>query len=310
MARIRTVKPEFFLDEDIADDLTHTERLAFIGLWCQCDKAGRTKDRPRRLKVQIFPHEDVDFEAVLSRLEATRYIQRYEVCGRRYIQVRTFDEHQRPRTDEPETQIPPPPPLTNTVTGQSLNSDSSDSRKGMGKGTGKEIRKGEVTAGAVVKLWNEIVTRPIPQVRRLTADRTRKVNARLREYPDLSSWRTVISWLNAQDWCRANGRGEHPNWTATLDWLVKSDGVFQRWLEQAETGSPTTSASSDDLRAELFDVAKQAGQRAWFRDMRVEDNGQVRLVVSSPDHAEAIRPQLEEALAELRPGKRLEIARA
>lgn len=90
------------------------------------------------------------------------------------------------------------------------------------------------TAHDVVAIWNEVVTSPIPKVTRLTSDRETKINARLQSFPDLSTWRTVIVWINGQDWCRKPGRGEHPNWCATLDWLVKSDGNVVRQLERAE----------------------------------------------------------------------------
>lgn len=93
------------------------------------------------------------------------------------------------------------------------------------------------SAKRVVDLWNLIVTPPITQVTKLTADRISKINARLKASPDLAAWRTVIAWINRQDWCRAPGTGEHPNWTASLDWLCKSDGTFQKWLERAEQAS-------------------------------------------------------------------------
>ena len=39
MARIRTIKPQFFLNEQLAM-LGFADRLLFIGLWTQADKAG------------------------------------------------------------------------------------------------------------------------------------------------------------------------------------------------------------------------------------------------------------------------------
>lgn len=114
---------------------------------------------------------------------------------------------------------------------------------------------GEPTAGAeraqvedVVRLWNEIVTAPIPRVEKLTADRRRAISARLKTHPALATWRTVITWLNGQDWCRAPGHGEHKDWTATIDWLCKSDGNIQRQLERATAGvARRPAASVDDL---------------------------------------------------------------
>lgn len=240
MARIRTIKPEFFTDEDIAR-LDPVIRVAFIGLWCHADKAGRLEDRPARLKVVVLPYDDVDFGAVLDALVAGRFVRRYAgPDGRAYLQVRSFEKHQRPRQDEVESQLPEPPELTELDTAPHLFSDEPVSAQRLGKernGSGKEgsarVAQARPAARDVVDLWNQSVTAPIPQVTKLTADRSAKINARLKECPDLATWRTVFLWINRQDWCRAPGTGDHPNWTATLDWLCKSAGQFQRKVEQA-----------------------------------------------------------------------------
>jgi len=49
MARIRSLKPDFFKDEDLAV-LPFEARLLFEGLWCYADKEGRLEDRPKYLK--------------------------------------------------------------------------------------------------------------------------------------------------------------------------------------------------------------------------------------------------------------------
>ena len=51
MARIRTIKPEFFTDEDLGE-LSPAVRLLFIGMWTEADKAGRLKDKPKTLKAR------------------------------------------------------------------------------------------------------------------------------------------------------------------------------------------------------------------------------------------------------------------
>lgn len=92
-----------------------------------------------------------------------------------------------------------------------------------------------LTAEGLVDMWNALVSSPIPKITKLTNDRRVKLEARLKTFPDRQTWETVIRWINGQDWCRASGTGEHPNWTATLDWLCKNDGTVQRWLERAST---------------------------------------------------------------------------
>ncbi len=126
MTRIRTIKPEFFTDETIAQ-LPPLYRLAFAGLWCQADKAGRLEDRPARLKVMILPYDDVDFGDALRVLAAAKFVTRYTgPDGRGYLQIRSFEKHQRPRPDEPDSELPEPQGDTDTDTSRTLRSDVSD----------------------------------------------------------------------------------------------------------------------------------------------------------------------------------------
>ena len=107
MARIRSIKPGFFTDDFIAE-LEPIERLFFIGLFTQADRNGRLEDRHRRLKAQILPFDDVDADEILTRLNAhsERFIIRYEIDGKRYIQIRTFELHQKPHHKEPDSVLP------------------------------------------------------------------------------------------------------------------------------------------------------------------------------------------------------------
>lgn len=109
MARIRSIKPEFFKNEELAR-LTPLARLLFAGLWCWADRAGRLEDRPARLKAEILPYDDCDCESMLSELAGTPdpFIARYEVDGRRYIEVLNFLKHQFPHHRESESLIPAP----------------------------------------------------------------------------------------------------------------------------------------------------------------------------------------------------------
>ena len=91
----------------------------------------------------------------------------------------------------------------------------------------------------VIHVWNEIVTPPIPKAGVLV-DRLRKIALRLKQIPDVHSWRRIFHYVNRQDWCRAPGRsnpdyrGEHPGWIITLDWLIANDTRPARMLERIE----------------------------------------------------------------------------
>lgn len=105
MARIRTVKPEFFLDDELGQ-LPALTRLLFIGLWCLADRDGRLEDKPAKIKVQVLPYDDMDINKALEQLEAGRYIIRYEVEGRKVILVRNFAKHQVIHHTEKESEFP------------------------------------------------------------------------------------------------------------------------------------------------------------------------------------------------------------
>lgn len=105
MSRIRTVKPELFRHEDLFDAELETGlplRLAFIGLFTVADCAGRFRLKPRTLKLDVLPHDNVDFSAVLAALERYGFIQSYTVNGERFAWIPSFQRHQRLQSKEIE----------------------------------------------------------------------------------------------------------------------------------------------------------------------------------------------------------------
>jgi len=107
MARIRSVKPEFFLDEEVAE-LSMAARLLFVGLWTLADRDGRLKDRPKRIKVQVLPYDDVEIDDLLDELASAEFIYRYTIGEDKYIQIRSFAKHQRPHPKESSNELPGP----------------------------------------------------------------------------------------------------------------------------------------------------------------------------------------------------------
>ena len=51
MARIRTIKPDFFTSEDIVG-LTPEARLLYIALWCEADREGRLAGGCSRIDIR------------------------------------------------------------------------------------------------------------------------------------------------------------------------------------------------------------------------------------------------------------------
>ena len=105
MARARNIKPGFFRNADLVE-LPMEARLLFIGLWTLADRAGRMEDRPKQIKMEIFPAESVDCNSLLDQLAATKMVARYEVDGKRFLQVVNFAKHQNPHRDEKVSMLP------------------------------------------------------------------------------------------------------------------------------------------------------------------------------------------------------------
>lgn len=113
MARARNIKPSFFTNEDLAE-LPFATRLLFIGLWTLADREGRLEDRPKKVKMAVFPGDSVDVDRGLEELHQRRFILRYQVEGAAFIQILAFEKHQNPHHREPASTIPKPeaqPPM-------------------------------------------------------------------------------------------------------------------------------------------------------------------------------------------------------
>ncbi len=99
MARSRNIKPSFFQNEQLGE-LTPIERLAFIGMWTIADFKGCLEFRPKRLKIQLMPYDECDFEKIAINLDKSGLIRNYSVQGQRYIKIVNFVKHQNPHKNE------------------------------------------------------------------------------------------------------------------------------------------------------------------------------------------------------------------
>lgn len=108
MGRRRYLKPDFFKNEFLSE-LPPLARLAFAGLWCEADREGRLEDRPKRLKTDILPYDECNFDEILEILHQRGFIKRYQIGDSPYIWIPSFLEDQNPHPDEAKSKIPPYP---------------------------------------------------------------------------------------------------------------------------------------------------------------------------------------------------------
>lgn len=96
MPRIRSIHPGLFTDEAFLEASPYA-RLLIVGIWCEAWDDGVLEWRPIRLKVRLFPADNVDVRALLEELEDLDVIRQFEHNGKPYAAIRNFRKWQRPR---------------------------------------------------------------------------------------------------------------------------------------------------------------------------------------------------------------------
>ncbi len=104
MARIRTIKPEFFTSEDIVG-LSAFARLLYIAIWCEADKEGRMLWKPKTLKMRYFPADGIDIHEVAAEILDAGLVCLY---GDGMAYIPTFKTHQHLNPRESASKLPEP----------------------------------------------------------------------------------------------------------------------------------------------------------------------------------------------------------
>jgi hypothetical protein len=112
MARIRSIKPEFFRHAALYRAEVEARlplRVAFAGLWTAADRDGRFRWEPESLKLDCLPYDKVDFARVLDALAQYGFIERYAADGRDYGCIPSWHRHQVVNNRESASTVPAPP---------------------------------------------------------------------------------------------------------------------------------------------------------------------------------------------------------
>lgn len=107
MARIRSIKPEFWTSEQVVECST-TARLLFIGMWNFCDDQGVHPASLKTLKMEIFPGDDIatsDLDGFVRQLIKVGLLSQFRAQGRDYWAV-TGWHHQK--IEKPNRRHPSP----------------------------------------------------------------------------------------------------------------------------------------------------------------------------------------------------------
>lgn len=107
MARIRTIKPEFWSDEKLSP-LAPIDRLTFLGLISMADDYGRVHDNVKVIDAFIFPNTDDSVRESLANLSRMNRIRRgNSSSGMPIIEIINWDRHQKVDKPQPKLALPP-----------------------------------------------------------------------------------------------------------------------------------------------------------------------------------------------------------
>lgn len=261
MARARNIKPGFFSNDDLVD-LPFEARLLFIGLWTVADRAGRLLDRPKKIRMDIFPADSVDVEACLAGLAHLGFLHRYEVAGKKIIQITNWEKHQNPHVKEAPSTLPAAgqtaavPSLTldehhastmqasEVPEGAGLIPDSGflipdpglpskpttpdgvDATSSAGGAQHRPAAKPDCPHQEIIALYHKVLPQ-CPQVRDWTTARQTQLRARWNESPDrqnLDYWRRFFEYVKSCPFL-VGASAVAPGrkpFIADLEWLTKS----------------------------------------------------------------------------------------
>jgi hypothetical protein len=298
MARIRTIKPEFFTSLSIAD-LTPEQRLTFIGLWTHVDDEGRCVDDPRLIKAALWPLDDrtaTDVERDLGVLSEASLILRYTLNRKRYLAVTNWHEHQRisrpsqSKLPSPEEGDPTPPtcanePSLNPHGGLSEGSAQERNRErnreqGTGKGTGNREETSSPSSELAPRASD---TEPRPDIERLCTHLADRIEANGSKRPTVTQkWRDAARLMldrddrteeqirGAIDWCQAD-----EFWRRNVMSMPKLREQYDRLRLQAE-GRRTAAAPRPSTSDQRSAQAQAAGGSGRVRSLAEIVNGAAR----------------------------------
>src|SRR2546423_5593990 len=99
MARIRTIKPEFWSSPDTAACADPWARLLFVAMWNWADDEGRGTANSKELAGFAFPHDDditpADIRRMLGEVHRAFGVVFYTAKGRPYYAIPSWNNHQK-----------------------------------------------------------------------------------------------------------------------------------------------------------------------------------------------------------------------
>jgi hypothetical protein len=219
MARIRTIKPDFWTDEKLTE-CSMSARLLFIGSWNFADDNGNLEASAKQLKMKVFPADNIDCQPLLNELIAHGMLSEYSVNDKKYLHIKGFKKHQV--INRPSNSNIPQPALTE---------DSLTEGKGR-EWNGKELNTNVPSVAGddcphqeIINLYHEHLPM-LTQVKSWTPKRSSALKTRWREdskRQSLEWWTKLFKYIAKSDFLT----GKASEWQADLEWIINASNLVK-----------------------------------------------------------------------------------
>lgn len=242
MARIRTIKPDFWTDEKLTE-CSVSARLFFIGTWNFADDNGNLQRSAKKLKMQIFPADPVDCEPLIQELIGQGMLSEYSVSGENYLHIKGFKKHQvinRPS----KSGLPQP---YGTADSDDTHGVVIDGEEGKGREGNKPTNPNGLVVASdaadlseqrpksakpscphqeIISLYHELLPAS-PMIREWTAARAEHLRCRWNEdgkRQSLEWWRRFFGYVGKSEFLTGRATsGDRKPFTPGLDWICKAE---------------------------------------------------------------------------------------
>ena len=266
MARIRTIKPEFWTDEKVVE-LSAFARLLFIGIWNFCDDDGRMVYSPKRIKMQIFPADSVDCSELLGEIRRVSLIDVYTVDGIDYLRVVGFEKHQKidkrsasklPSPDHP-ADSPRIPPTEGIKEGNGMEGIKESIKEGNGQ---TQVADAPVDVGdvrAVFEFWKSAMKSPSSK---LDGKRSSLIKASLKTGYTSEQLCNAISGCAKSDWHM--GKNDRSRKFNSLELILRNAEKIDQFIVMEHT--PAASRASQKTYHDIsgMDYSKGVDENGNF----------------------------------------------
>lgn len=245
----RILKESICISETLAGISAEAERL-WWRIIAKADDFGRFDAKPEIIHGQCmtaFLHSVKTREIArwLGELVSARLLYIYEVAGKTYLQIATWDQHQQRRAKY--SKYPAPPNPAKQVLADASNSAQLPAYAPEERGTRNEESRHEdepkassdpsgsappvspLSPDEIARLWSDVCGDLLPRPQKLTDTRRKHLRARAVERGrDRAWWTAYFARIRASPFCCGdNERG----WRADIDWATRSEDVVSRVLE-------------------------------------------------------------------------------